>query len=305
MVRLSVTFALACASAIFFLLLRCQGKGTPFGRHSRRWALLVVVATGFLSTVAAFGGLAIVQQLPGAFVGLGIVGPSGLWLSEIHSRREEPRSPLRDMSTLWLSRLLARLNEGMAEDRAAWCEKHVDETWTADELSRAARFYQEYMRERMTPAERRRGRIYAQVSAIEARLTAVAMIENGETRPKIAAALQVSRTTKDSRYSRNMSDLQRMADVLHHDAERDLVRLLGSAYSAGLYRIPVFEPPRRTYSGIGAELVTGTGPAGAGSKSSGTKSSGSKSSGSNGSAGSQSKAGSGGSTSRGSAQTRS
>jgi hypothetical protein len=40
-----------------------------------------------------------------------------------------------------------------------------------------------------------------------------------------------------------------MADILHHDAERDLIRLLGSAYSAGLYRIPVFAPPRRTYSG--------------------------------------------------------
>jgi hypothetical protein len=154
------------------------------------------------------------------------------------------------MSTLWLSRLLARLHEGMAEDRIAWCEKRVEEGWSADELSTAARFYQEYMRERMSPAERRRGRINAQVTGIEARLTAVQLIENGAARTKIVAALQGSRTTKDSRYARHFNDLRRMADILHHDAERELVRLLGSAYSAGLYRIPVFAPPRRMYSDV-------------------------------------------------------
>jgi hypothetical protein len=249
MLRPSITLALACLSAMFFLLLRCQGKGPLFGRRSRTWALLVVVVTGVLSTGVAFAGFAIVQHLPGAFVGLGLIGPSGLWLSEIRSRPDERRSLVRDMSTLWLSRLLARMHEGMAEDRGAWCEKRVDEGWSADELSTAARFYQEYMRERMSPAERRRGRINAQVTGIEARLTAVALIESGAARTKIVAALQGSRPTKDSRYARSLSDLPRLADILHHDAERELVRLLGSAYSAGLYRIPVFAPPRRTYSG--------------------------------------------------------
>jgi hypothetical protein len=250
MLRLSLTFALACGSATLFLFLRCQGTGRPFGRNSRVWSLLVVAVTSVLSTGAAFAGFAIMDQLPGVFLGLGIVAPSGLWLSEIHSRREDRRSLLRDMSTLWLSRLLARMHEGMAEDRVAWCERHVDEEWSADELSNAARFYQEYLRERMTPAERRRSRINAQVNAIEARLTAVQLIENGAARTKVMAALQGSRTTKEARYTRNVSDLQRMADVLHHDAERDLVRLLGSAYGVGLYRIPIYKPPRRTYSGV-------------------------------------------------------
>ena len=246
----SVTFALACASATLFLFLRCQGTGPPFGRNSRVWALLVLIVTSLLSTGAAFAGFAIMDHLPAAFLGLGIIGPSGLWLSEIHNRREERRSLLRDVSTLWLSRLLARLHEGMAEDRIAWCERHVDEEWSADELSTAARFYQDYMRERMSPAERRRSRINAQVNAIEARLTAVNLIGSGAARTKIEAVLQGSRTTKDSRYSRNFGDLQRMADILHHDAERDLIRLLGSAYAVGLYRLPVYTPPRRTYSGV-------------------------------------------------------
>jgi hypothetical protein len=258
MLRLSLTFALACASAVLFLLLRCQGTGPPFGRNSRVWALLVITVTSLLSTGAAFAGFAIMNQLPGAFLGLGVIGPSGLWLSEIHNRREDRRSLLRDMSTLWLSRLLARLHEGMAEDRIAWCERHVDEEWTADELSAAARFYQEYLRERMTPAERRRSRINAQVNAIEARLTAVQLIENGAARTKVVAALQGSRVTKDSRYTRNFGDPQRMADILHHDAERDLIRLLGSAYGIGLYRIPVYTPPRRTYSGVDTPLANST-----------------------------------------------
>jgi hypothetical protein len=262
MLRLSVTFGLACASAIFFLFLRCHGTGRPFARHSRPWALLVVAVTSLLSTGAAFAGLALVSHLPGAFVGVGIVGPSGLWLSEIHSQREERRSLLRDLSTLWLSRLLARLHEAMAEDRIAWCEKHVDEGWGADELSAAARFYQEYLRERMSPAERRRSRINAQVNAIEARLSTVELIENGAARTKVVAALQGSRVTKESRYSRNLDDLQRMADILHHDAERDLIRLLGSAYGAGLYRLPVFTPPRRTYSGVDKPANTARASAG-------------------------------------------
>jgi hypothetical protein len=238
--RLGVTFALACASATFFLFLRCHGNGRPFGPNSRVWASLVVVVTGLLSTGVAFAGVILVGRLPFASLGLGLVAPSGLWLSEIRSRRDERRGLGYDMSTLWLARLLARLQEGMAEDRIAWCEQRLDEGWGTDELGMAARFYQEYLRERMSPDERRRSRIYAQLSAIENRLTVVQLIENSSGRTKVAAALQGSRATKDARYSGHLGDLGKMADILRHDAERELIRLLGFAYSAGYYRLPVF-----------------------------------------------------------------
>jgi hypothetical protein len=244
---LDLTFALACASATFFLFLRCHGQGRPFGPRSRRWAVAVIAVTGVVSTAATFAFVGIVSQLPSIFFSLGVLAPSGLWLSEIRSRGDDRRSPLRDMSTLWLTRLLARLHEGMAEDRLAWCEERVDESWTADELGLAARFYQQYLRERLSPDERRRGRIYAQVNAIEARLTVGQLIENGAGRTKVVAALQESRATKDPRYSRYQSDLSTLADILRHDAERDLVRLLGSAYSAGYYKTPVYSRPRRAY----------------------------------------------------------
>jgi hypothetical protein len=240
---LGITFALACASATFFLFLRCHGAGRPLGRSSWTWALLVIGVTSVVSTAVAFVGTALVDRLPLAFLGVGVAGPSGLWLSEIRNRRDEPRGLLRDVSTLWLTRLLARLQEAMAEDRATWCERRLDEAWSAAELGMAARFYQEYLRERMTPDERRRGRLNAQLNAIEARLTVVQLVENSAGRTKVAAALQGSRTTKDARYSSQLGDLARMADIMRHDAERELVRLLGSAYNAGYYRMPVFTPP--------------------------------------------------------------
>jgi hypothetical protein len=176
-----------------------------------------------------------------------VLAPSGLWLTEIRSRGDGRRSLLRDISTLWLTRLLARLHEGMAEDRLNWCERRIDPAWSTDELGMAARFYQEYLRERLSPDERRRGRIYAQLHAIEARLNVGELIENGASRTKIVAALQASRATKDPRYSRYQADLSRLADILRHDAERDLVRLVSSAYGAGYYRMPVYSPPRRAY----------------------------------------------------------
>jgi hypothetical protein len=237
---LGMTFVLACASAAFFLFLRCHGTGRPFGPNSRPWALLVIVVTGLLSTAIGFASVIILSRLPFASLGLGLVAPSGLWLSEIRSKRDERRGLGFDLSTLWLTRLLARLQEGMAEDRIAWCEQRIDEEWSTDELGMAARFYQEYLRERMSPEERRRSRIYAQLSAIENRLTVVQLIENSSGKTKIAAALQGSRATKDARYSGHLGDLGKMADILRHDAERELIRLLGFAYSAGYYRMPVF-----------------------------------------------------------------
>jgi hypothetical protein len=240
---LGVTFALACASATFFLFLRCEGKGRLFGPSSRRWALSVIGVTSVVSTGAAFVVVTIVNHLPSAFVGVGVLAPSWLWVGQIRSRRDDERSRIRDMSTLWLTWLLARMHESLAEDRLTWCEQRVDPMWSTDELNRAARFYHEYLRERLSPDERRRGRIHAHLNAIEARLDVIHLIENSAGRTKVASALQGSRITKEVRYRRYLDDPSRLADILRHDAERDLVRLLGSAYSAGYYSMAAYNPP--------------------------------------------------------------
>src|SRR5712691_9187546 len=108
---LSLTFVLACASAAFFLHLRCEGKGRPFGPRSRWWAASVIALTGTLSTAGAFGLVVVGHLLPSAFVSIGVVAPCGLWLGHIREGAVERRNPYRDVSTLWLTWLLGRMSE--------------------------------------------------------------------------------------------------------------------------------------------------------------------------------------------------
>lgn len=239
---LGITFALACASAAFFLFLRCEGKGRPFGPSSRWWALAVVGTTGALSTAVAFAGVTLLSHLPHAFFGVGVAAPSWLWLGQIRNSGEARRNLARDASTLWLARMLARMHEGMADDRDTWCERHVDPVWSADELHMAARVYHEYLRERLSLEEKRRAKIHALLSGIETRLGIVQIIENGVARQKVEVALDESRATREPRYRRYLDDLGRLAYILRHDAERDLMRLIGAGYAAGYRKLPCYQP---------------------------------------------------------------
>lgn len=238
----AVTLALACASATFFLFLRCEGKGRPFGPSSRRWAVLAIGSTSLLSTGLALSFVYLLHLLPEAFLGVGIAAPSWLWLGEIRKGSEDRRNLVRDMSTLWLTRLLARMHEGMAEDRLRWSEERVDPMWSTGELNIAARYYHRYLHERLSTDARRRSRIKARLGAIEARLTVSQLIESGGGRTKVAAALQGSRVTKEPRYTRSVDDPGRLADVLRHDAREDLVRMLGYAYTEGFHKLPAYHP---------------------------------------------------------------
>jgi hypothetical protein len=142
---LGVTFALACISASLFLVLRCEGKGRAFGPRSRRWAVSVIALTSVLSTVGAYITVTAAHHLPQAFLGLGVLVPSSLWLGEIRQGSAEHRNAYRDASTLWVTWLLARMHEAMAEDREQWCEAHVNPHWEPDELLRAARHYHDIL----------------------------------------------------------------------------------------------------------------------------------------------------------------
>jgi len=64
-VALALTFILACASATFFLLLRCEGKGRAFGPRSRHWSVLVIVLTSMLSAGGAAGLAVLGRYVPG------------------------------------------------------------------------------------------------------------------------------------------------------------------------------------------------------------------------------------------------
>src|SRR6266545_4125193 len=193
--------------------------------------------------------------MPGGFMVLGVTlafaAASATVFLILRCRADGRRGVGHEMSTLWLAWLLDRMHQGMAEDRLKWCEKRVDPLWGIHELSSAANFYYEYLKERLSPEEHRRERIHSRLQAIERRLDVAQLIEDDAARSKVVGALRASRVTKEPRYERYLNDLPRLGGILRHDAERDLVRLLSSGYRAGCYRLQAFTPsvrePARLY----------------------------------------------------------
>jgi len=246
-VALALTFVLACASATFFLLLRCEGKGRAFGTRSRNWALLVIILTSLLSAGGAAGLAVLGRYVPAVILSLGVAAPGSLCLGRIREGIPERRSVYGAASTLWLGLLLARMSEGMAEDKLDWCERHVDGAWHPDELILAAHYYHDYLSERLSAEDRKRYRIRTLLQDVETRLDIVMIIDARAPRSKVVAAINASRLGREARYQRNLGDLSRLGGRLEHDARRALERMLAVAYVAGLYRleryaIPVREP---------------------------------------------------------------
>jgi hypothetical protein len=244
-VALALTFVLACASATFFLLMRCEGRGRAFGPRSRRWAVLVIAATSLLSAVGAAALAELGRYVPAVILSLGIAAPSSLCLGRIREGIPERRTVYSAAPTLWLGWLLARMTDGMAEDKLEWCEKRVDAAWHCDQLILAAHFYHDYLNERLPAEDRKRYRIRALLQDVETRLDIVVLIEARSPRSKVVGAINASRLGRESRYQRNLDDLTRLAGRLEHDARRALERMVAAAYVTGLYRLERYTPPAR------------------------------------------------------------
>jgi hypothetical protein len=241
---LVLTFVLACISAAFFLVLRFEGKGRPFGPRSRRWALAVAGATGAVSTLAALGLAAIGHYMPSALVGLGIVAPSTLCLDRIRDDKDDRPSLLGTAATLWLGWLLRQVSETMAQDKAEWCEDRVNPEWLDDELILAAHSYHDFVRERLSPDECERHHVQVIVADVEERLHVARLIDSHAPRDAIADALRSPRLSGQAWYERNLDDLTRLGNRLQFDARRDVRHLLMIAYNARLYRLRPYHPPR-------------------------------------------------------------
>jgi len=79
----------------------------------------------------------------------------------------------------------------------------------------------------------------ARLKEIEGRLDVVGFIEDGASAAKVRAELR-ARVTREGRYDRYRNDLMRLAALLRHDAEQDLIRLLDIAYRFRFYRLKIF-----------------------------------------------------------------
>jgi len=244
-VALALTFLLACVSATFFLLMRCEGKGRAFGPSSWPWSVLVVMFTSLLSAGGALSLTLLGRHVPNVIMTLGIAAPGGLCLGRIREGVPERRSVYSAAPTLWLGWLLARMNDGMAEDKLDWCERRVDESWHPDELILAAHFYHDYLSERLSDEDRKRYRIRGLLQDVETRIDIVMLIDAHAPRSRVVAALKTSRIGREARYQRNLDDLGRLGARLEHDARRALERLVAAAYVSSLYRLGCYTPPLR------------------------------------------------------------
>jgi hypothetical protein len=201
--------------------------------------VVVIVLTALATTVVALVATGLNDKLHAL---VGVVAPSGLWLGYMRQRQDGRRSLGQELMTFWLASLLERLHQAMAEDREVWCESRVDDTWSVHELSMAAEHYHERIRQRLSMEERRRERVQARLQAIERRLDVAALIDDGAGKSKVVAALGGSPVTRKVRYERYLNDFDRLHGVLVHDAERELMRLLDSAYRCGLRSLARYDP---------------------------------------------------------------
>ena len=237
-------FIVACASATFFLLKRCDGKGRPFGPSSRRWAVLVIVLTSVLSAVGAIVVGALGRYVPAVIMSLtiGVAAPGGLCLGRIREGIPERRSTYGAALTLWLGWLLSRMNEGMAEDKLQWCARYIDASWHPDELIMAAHHYYKYLEERLSDEDRKSYRIRALLQDVETRLDLVVLIDSDAPRSRVTTAIKTSRVGKEARYQRYLNDLARLGNRFEFDARRYLERLVAAAYLTNHYRLERYVP---------------------------------------------------------------
>ena len=242
-IGLCLTFVFSCLSALFFLGLRCQGKGRPFGPRSRRWALPVVVLIGSISTASASLLALLGYYAPAALFVFGVAAPGSLCIDRLRDDMPHRRSTAAAAATLWLSWLLIRLDDEMAEDKRCWVENRIDFDWRDDELLLAAHSYHDFLDDRLPERERRRHRIHAVLGNIEIRLDIARLIDSDLPHGKLREEILASRLGKDPRYRRNLDDLTMLGRRLRHDATKEIDKLLAVAYSNGLYRLERFRPP--------------------------------------------------------------
>lgn len=243
-VAVAPAFVVACASATFFLLKRCNGKGRPFGPRSRWWAVLVIVLTSLLSACGAVILAVLGRYVPAVIMslGIGVAAPGGLCLGRIREGIPERRNAYGAALTLWLGWLLARMNEGMAEDKLRWCERYIDASWQPDELIMAAHHYYKYLEEHLSDEDRKSYRIRSLLQDLEIRLDFVLLIDSDVPRSRVIAVIKASRVGKEARYQRYLDDLPRLGSRFEHDARRYLERLVAASYLTSHYRLERYLP---------------------------------------------------------------
>jgi hypothetical protein len=231
------TFVLSLIVAYGFLRLRCRRIGPPFGPRARYWSLFIVVSTAIVS-----GAVGLLISVAGRHVPayVGIVVPSGLWLSKLPPQRDRDLLPptLAGLLTLPFSRLYDRLGD----DMAAWVDLRVravssDPQWVAD----AAQYYSNQA-ERLRSESPARAALDRWRDSIKHKIAVARLINLDAGQERLRAALHLHPSTARVRVE-TADDLGRLADRLETEALNELRLFLAYIYRLGYHSMLIY--PRR------------------------------------------------------------
>jgi hypothetical protein len=244
------TFALSLILAYGFLRLRCRGVGPPFGPHARFWAFGIVLATATASTGVGLLIVAASNHVHAAYVG--ILVPSGLWLSKLPPRGDRLSSG-RTFSIGVLTVPFSRLYERMGDDMQDWCDTRLRAAsakpqWIAD----AVTYYYDQVRVGLKD-----GRAGADLSrwreSITHKIGIVRLISLDTTPARLRESLARHPSTQHiGRYSDD--ELPRLARRMESDALNELNLFLACVYRLGYHKLLIYPfrpsayraPARRT-----------------------------------------------------------
>jgi hypothetical protein len=230
------TFALSLMLAYGFLRLRCRGVGPPFGPRARSWAFVIVVGTATASTGVGLLIVAASHHIPAAYVG--IVVPSGLWLSKLPPAGDRLSSGrTRPIGVLTVP--FGRLYERMGDDMQGWCDTRiraaaVKPQWIAD----AVKYYYEQVRVGLKD-DRARADLGRWHESITHKIGIVRLISLDTTPARLQESLQRHPSTQHIRkYTED--DLPRLARRMESDALNELNLFLAYVYRLGHHKLLIY-----------------------------------------------------------------
>jgi hypothetical protein len=244
------TFVLSLIVAYGFLRLRCRGIGPPFGPRARYWAFFIVVSTAVMSSLVGLLFVVASKHVP-AYVG--IVVPSGLWLSKLPPQRDRDMLP-RHLPAALLTFPFSRLYERMGEDMGAWCDTRLRAAAPRPQwISDAAQYYSNQA-EGLPGGSRARADLDRWRDSIKHKISIVRLINLDAGPERLRAALDLHPSTQHVR-KYNDDDLLRLADRLETEALNELHLFLSYIYRLGYHTMLIYPfrpaiqrveaPPRR------------------------------------------------------------
>jgi hypothetical protein len=240
------TFALSVVSAYGFLRLRCRGVGPAFGPRARSWAITIVIGTAIVSTGLGLAIVAASHHIRAAYVGL--IVPSGLWLSKLSTQRDRQRASLIPKPLVaGLTLPLGRLYDRMGDDMQSWCDARLKAASERPQwISDAAKYYYDQVDGRLKDSQART-QLRSWRESIMHKIRIVRLIGLDTTPARLQAELQFHPSTQDMRKYAD-KDLPRLARRLETEAHNELHLLLMYVYRLGYHKLLVYPfraPSRR------------------------------------------------------------